>query len=71
MANLLSKFRIDYSCLKMVQITDKPKEATLQFFNEILEHSSNIDPSNGKRTSTFYFYAALILCQHTTTVLCL
>lgn len=43
MANLLSKFRIDYACLKMVQISDKPKESTTEFFNSII---SNINKDN-------------------------
>lgn len=38
MANLLSKFRIDYSCLKMVQISDKPKESSIDFFNSIISN---------------------------------
>lgn len=37
MANLLSKFRIDYSSLTMVQdITEKPKPETVQMFNGLL-----------------------------------
>lgn len=36
MANLLAKFRIDYSSLKMVQdITDPPKEETKKLFEDI------------------------------------
>ncbi|KAK5649405.1 hypothetical protein RI129_000434 [Pyrocoelia pectoralis] len=37
MANLLSKFRLDYSSLQMVQISDKPKLKTVEFFDTIIE----------------------------------
>ncbi|CAK1580927.1 unnamed protein product [Parnassius mnemosyne] len=38
MANLLAKFRIDYSCLTMVQdITEPPKPETKQLFDEIIK----------------------------------
>lgn len=37
MANLLSKFRLDYSSIKMVQISDKPSEATLELFDTIID----------------------------------
>ncbi|GLH13675.1 Uncharacterized protein GBIM_18199 [Gryllus bimaculatus] len=38
MANLLSKFRIDYSSLKMVTgITEKPKSETVNMLNSLLE----------------------------------
>ncbi|KAJ8946616.1 hypothetical protein NQ318_007219 [Aromia moschata] len=36
MAQLLSKFRLDYSSLKMVSISDKPEDKTIQFFDELL-----------------------------------
>lgn len=36
MANLLGKFRINYSSLVMVQISDKPKESTIDFFNNLI-----------------------------------
>lgn len=36
----------------MVQITDKPRESTLQFFNEILENSTNSEVLNGKCFTT-------------------
>lgn len=38
MANLLSKFRLEYSSLKMVNISDKPSDSTIQFFDSLLEH---------------------------------
>lgn len=37
MENLLAKFRLNYSSLEMVQISDRPKEATQQFFNTLIE----------------------------------
>lgn len=37
MANLLAKFRLDYSSLQMVQIIDKPKPKTIEFFNTLIE----------------------------------
>ncbi|KAK4881311.1 hypothetical protein RN001_004630 [Aquatica leii] len=37
MANLLSKFRLDYSSLQMVQISDKPNPKTVEFFNTVIE----------------------------------
>lgn len=49
MANLLSKFRLDYSSLQMVQISDKPKEKTQEFFDSIIEDFKikNDKESNG------------------------
>jgi solute carrier family 12 sodium/potassium/chloride transporter 2 len=37
MAFLLSKFRLNYSSLKIVSISDKPQESTIKFFNDMLE----------------------------------
>ena len=38
MANLLSKLRIEYSSLTMLQgITDQPKDETIQMHNKILD----------------------------------
>ncbi|KAG5884017.1 hypothetical protein JTB14_018579, partial [Gonioctena quinquepunctata] len=36
MAHLLSKFRLDYYSLKMVSISDKPQDSTIQFFDTLL-----------------------------------
>lgn len=37
MASLLSKFRIDYSDLKVIpNITKKPQESTKQFFDSLI-----------------------------------
>lgn len=36
MANLLAKFRINYSSLVMVQISEKPKDSTVEFFNTLI-----------------------------------
>lgn len=37
MANLLSKFRLDYYSLKMVWISDKPQDSTIKFFDDLLK----------------------------------
>lgn len=37
MANLLSKFRLDYSSIKMVQISDKPQDSTIELFNYLIQ----------------------------------
>lgn len=48
MANLLSKFRIDYSTLTMVQdITEKPKNSTIQLFESLI---ADFRESTGSRT---------------------
>lgn len=56
MANLLAKFRIDYSGLKMVQISDKPKESTVQFFDNILDNCVTKGANeNGMYTAIFLY----------------
>lgn len=47
MASLLSKFRLDYSSLQMVQISDKPKPKTVEFFNTIIEDFRIKDDNEG------------------------
>ncbi|CAF4829096.1 unnamed protein product [Pieris macdunnoughi] len=50
MASLLSKFRIDYSALKMISdITKKPKESTLAYFEKLIAPFKVPDdtPDNG------------------------
>ncbi|KAL3280368.1 hypothetical protein HHI36_017857 [Cryptolaemus montrouzieri] len=37
MANLLSKFRLNYSSLEMVSLSDRPQESTIEFFNNLLK----------------------------------
>lgn len=37
MENLLAKFRLNYSSLEMVQISDRPKDSTQQFFSTLIE----------------------------------
>lgn len=51
MANLLAKFRINYSSLLMVQISDKPKESTIEFFNNLIADFKTEEEfsENGKR----------------------
>lgn len=54
MANLLEKFRINYSSLVMVQISDKPNKATIELFNNLIadfrtDHEVN---ENGNRTES-------------------
>jgi hypothetical protein len=50
MAFLLSKFRLNYSSLKIVSISDKPQESTIKFFNDMLEdfRTSEEVAENGK-----------------------
>lgn len=61
MAGLLAKFRIDYSHLKLLSdITKKPEEKTVQFFEDIIkEFTANDDnEENGKwSTQLTYFYS--------------
>ncbi|CAG9818005.1 unnamed protein product, partial [Phaedon cochleariae] len=38
MAHLLSKFRLDYYSLKMVSICDRPQDATIHFFENLLSN---------------------------------
>ncbi|XP_039758585.1 bumetanide-sensitive sodium-(potassium)-chloride cotransporter isoform X1 [Pararge aegeria] len=47
MASLLSKFRIDYSALKMIpDITKKPKDSTLAYFDELIAPFRTPDDTN-------------------------
>ncbi|GAB0099647.1 bumetanide-sensitive sodium-(potassium)-chloride cotransporter [Sergentomyia squamirostris] len=52
MASLLAKFRIDYSDLRLLpDITKKPQEETIKFFNDLLEeyraaHTSDVGDGN-------------------------
>lgn len=48
MANLLAKFRIDYSSLLMVQISDKPRESTVEFFNTLIADFRTDDEVSGQ-----------------------
>lgn len=61
MAGLLAKFRIDYSHLKLLSdITKKPEEKTVKFFEDIIkEFTANDDnEENGKwSTQLIYFYS--------------
>lgn len=48
MANLLSKFRIDYSSLTMVQdITEAPQESTKKLFEEVTKKFTDESASEG------------------------
>ncbi|XP_028166446.1 bumetanide-sensitive sodium-(potassium)-chloride cotransporter-like [Ostrinia furnacalis] len=47
MASLLSKFRIDYSALKMVSdITKKPRDSTLAYFEKLIAPFRSTDDTN-------------------------
>ncbi|XP_052742375.1 bumetanide-sensitive sodium-(potassium)-chloride cotransporter isoform X2 [Bicyclus anynana] len=47
MASLLSKFRIDYSALKMIpDITKKPRDATLAYFDQLIAPFRTPDDTN-------------------------
>ncbi|XP_044762363.1 bumetanide-sensitive sodium-(potassium)-chloride cotransporter [Coccinella septempunctata] len=37
MANLLTKFRLEYSSLEMVSLSEKPQQDTIEFFNGLLK----------------------------------
>lgn len=48
MANLLAKFRIDYSSLKMVQdIMEPPQPETKRHFDELIGSFTGPDASDG------------------------
>lgn len=47
MAGLLAKFRIDYSHLKLIpDITKKPEENTVKFFNDLIKGFTSTDENN-------------------------
>ncbi|CAH0718095.1 unnamed protein product, partial [Brenthis ino] len=47
MASLLSKFRIDYSALKMISdVTKKPKDSTLAYFDELIAPFKTTDETD-------------------------
>lgn len=50
MANLLSKFRLDYSSLTMVYLADTPKPESQQFFDTILEDFKEEDGQPSEST---------------------
>lgn len=48
MASLLSKFRIDYSSLTMIQdISESPKQETVTMFNKLLDGFREEDMKDG------------------------
>lgn len=63
MASLLAKFRIDYSDLQLItDITKKPQESTLLYFNQLIKEFVN--PSleeNGEITCLFMYLVFYIL----------
>lgn len=50
MADLLGKFRLEYSSLTMVQLSDRPKEETIALFNTLIEDFRTTEETliNGK-----------------------
>lgn len=52
MASLLAKFRIDYSDLQLItDITKKPQESTVQYFNTLVKDFINPElEEHGERT---------------------
>jgi len=49
MANLLSKFRIEYKSLKMIEnISDEPKEETKKFFENSIQKFTDSNEGDGK-----------------------
>lgn len=48
MAQLLSKFRLDYSTLTMLQLNDRPKPITIEFFETLIDDfktDQEVDPN--------------------------
>ncbi|KAK9871220.1 hypothetical protein WA026_011498 [Henosepilachna vigintioctopunctata] len=43
MANLLTKFRLEYSSLKMVSLFERPQDSTIDFFNDLLKDFRVVD----------------------------
>ncbi|KPJ14477.1 Bumetanide-sensitive sodium-(potassium)-chloride cotransporter [Papilio machaon] len=73
MASLLSKFRIDYSALKMVSdVNKKPRDTTLAYFDKLvapfMTTDDNVDNSQYFTLSSsffllyFIFHTALLVC---------
>lgn len=59
MASLLSKFRIDYSALKMISdITRRPKDSTLAYFDKLIAPFKCADDDN-----SMYSFVTYILCM--------
>lgn len=55
MASLLSKFRIDYATLTMIEdITATPHQDTQAFFNNVISQFKNREESN-ENSGTFTF----------------
>lgn len=53
MASLLSKFRIDYSALKMIaDITRRPKDSTLAYFDKLVAPFKAVDDNDSSKYST-------------------
>ncbi|XP_047532187.1 bumetanide-sensitive sodium-(potassium)-chloride cotransporter isoform X1 [Vanessa atalanta] len=53
MASLLSKFRIDYSALKMISdVTKKPKDSTLAYFEDLIAPFRASDDTNDNMSIT-------------------
>lgn len=55
MASLLSKFRIDYSALKMISdITKKPKDSTLAYFDKLIAPFRTEDSNDACECKSFF-----------------
>lgn len=64
MASLLAKFRIDYSDLKVIpDITKKPKETTVAFFDSLISEFKQLDVNtdNGMPTDPSKYDCCTIL----------
>ncbi|XP_050303386.1 bumetanide-sensitive sodium-(potassium)-chloride cotransporter [Anthonomus grandis grandis] len=46
MAHLLTKFRLNYAALKMISVNDKPKQETIDLFNNIVEEFRKKEHTN-------------------------
>ena len=57
MASLLSKFRIDYSALKMIpDVNKKPKDSTLAYFDDLIAPFKTTDDSTDESKQLCFYY---------------
>lgn len=67
MASLLAKFRIDYSDLQLLpDITKKPQETTVQFFQELIKNHVKTDSNGDENDLNSITEADLIAVQDKT-----
>lgn len=67
MASLLAKFRIDYSDLQLLpDITKKPQETTVHFFQDLIKNHVKTDGNGGDDDNNWITEADLIAVQDKT-----